>query len=139
MRWYGTPDYCSFIDISLREVPIQMISFDTYPLIADDANRHPIPFRNISNTRLKTNWYETLEIIREVSRARKLPFWAFALSTAHRIPGSHLYPTATVAGMKLQQYSNTRLRRAGTPVFHYWQPDPGFWSSMTRRSMRPAR
>ena len=125
MRWYGAPDYRSYIEVSRREVPIQMISFDKYPLIAD-AGKYKEPFRDLAETSLKTNWFETLEIVREVSRREKVPFWAFAISTAHRIgsnvyfPGGHAYPTATVAGMRLQQYANLAYGAQGLQYFTFW-------------------
>lgn len=126
MVWYGTPDYRSYIAISRREVPIPMISFDKYPVFADAAKVGPLPFRRTADTCLKTNWYETLEIVRDVSRREKVPFWAFALSTSHKIggnayfPSGHAYPAATVGGMKLQQYSNLAYGAQGLQYFTYW-------------------
>ena len=131
MRWYGTTDFRSYIRTSLKEVPIQMISFDKYPLIVCDHGETMPPFRNLAGESLKTNWFETLEIVREVSRETKKPFWAFAISSAHALgnsayspgkDGRHLYPVATVPAMKLQQYANLAYGAQGLQYYSYYPP-----------------
>lgn len=120
MRWYGVPDYRTYVETSRREIPIGLISFDKYPVIVK-GDRHPqVPYRDFTDTILKTNWFETLEIVRDVSRKEKVPFWAFSISTAHRVGWSHAYPTATVAEMKLQQYMNLAYGAQGLQYYSYW-------------------
>ena len=126
MIWYGTSDFRSYIALSRKEVPIPLISFDKYPLYADADILGAAPFRNYAATCMKTNWFETLEIVREVSRREKVPFWAFSLSTCHTIksntyfPNGNAFPTATVGGMKLQQYANLAYGAQGLQYFTYW-------------------
>ena len=122
MKWYGVPDFRSYVAESRKQIPIKLISFDKYPLIVDGRSRPPLPFRDLVDTMLKTNWFETLEIIRDVSQTEKVPFWAFSIATAHRIGISHCYPTATVAGMKLQQYANLAYGAQGLQYYTYWPP-----------------
>lgn len=125
MRWYGAPDYRSFIAESLKQVPIQMISFDKYPISLRRAKPPALPFRDLPGLSLNPNWYASLEVVRETSRATGKPFWAFALSVAHHIGEGVVYPAATEAGMKLQQYSNLAYGAQGLQYFTYWPPAPG--------------
>ncbi|MDR0574030.1 MAG: hypothetical protein LBG96_08395 [Tannerella sp.] len=76
-----------FID----EVPVPMVSFDHYCILADkDKNRS-----------IRPEYYENLEIIADESRKAGKPFWAFALSTAHWD-----YPVPTLSDLRLQVYSD---------------------------------
>ena len=119
-RWYGAPDLRAYIEASLREIPVRLMSFDTYPIRIPDPN-HVIkgPFRTMKGAEIKPVWFETLELVREFSRARKIPFWAFALATAHP-HSAYVYPTATVASMKLQQYANLAYGAQGLQYFTFW-------------------
>ncbi len=118
-RWYGTPDLRSYIARSLELIPTGLMSFDKYPLMVNGAETREPPFRNLPNATLKPTWFESLEIVREFSRGRKLPFWAFSLATAHVRP-TYVYPSATEAGMKLQQYVNLAYGAQGLQYFTYW-------------------
>jgi len=124
MTWYGAPNYRAFIAESLRLVPAEILSFDKYPISRRNQGLSLMPFRDVKGVSLNPTWYESLEIVRETSRAAKKPFWAFALSSAHHLGKKVVYPTATVAGMKLQQYSNLAYGAQGLQYFTYWQPVP---------------
>ena len=119
-RWYGAPDLRTYIEASLKDIPVQLMSFDTYPIRIPDPN-HALksPFRTMKGAEIKPIWFETLELVREFSRARKIPFWAFSLATAHP-HGTYTYPTATVASMKLQQYANLAYGAQGLQYFTFW-------------------
>ncbi|WP_299176872.1 hypothetical protein [uncultured Chryseobacterium sp.] len=92
--------YENYIDSFIEEVPIDFISFDHYPLVGNE---------------IRKEWYANLEIIRNASHKYKLPFWAFACSTIH-----YNYLQPTVAGIKLQQFSNLLYGAKGLQYFAYW-------------------
>ena len=51
-----------------------------------------------------------------MAKAKKLPFWAFALSLSSGV-GSEWYPVPTTAELRLQQFSNLVY---GAQGFQYW-------------------
>lgn len=64
----GTKTYQEHVDLFINEVPVQLLSFDHYPVIGDS---------------LRPEWYQNLEIFSEAARKANKPFWAFALAVAH--------------------------------------------------------
>jgi hypothetical protein len=103
----GTKTYQEHVDIFIKEVPLQLISFDHYPVLGDS---------------LRPNWYENLEIISEAARKAGKPFWAFALSVAHGP-----YPKPTVAQLRLQVFSDLAYGAQGIQYFTYWTPYDTTW------------
>lgn len=104
----GTPTYREHVARFLAEVPVQVLSFDHYPIVGE---------------RLRADWYESLEIIAAAARNARLPFWAFALSVAH-----NPYPVATVDGLRLQVFSNLAYGAAAIQYFTYWTPVSTHWN-----------
>lgn len=104
----GTKTYQEHVDIFVREVPVQFISFDHYPILGDS---------------LRANWYENLEIISEAARKSAKPFWAFALSVAHG-----KYPVPTIAQLRLQVFSDLAYGAQGIQYFTYWTPFDTTWN-----------
>ena len=98
----GTKTYQEHVDLFVREVPVEFISFDHYPVIGDS---------------LRANWYENLEIISEAARKAGKPLWAFALSVAHA-----KYPVPTVAQLRLQVFSDLAYGAQVIQYFTYWTP-----------------
>jgi hypothetical protein len=98
----GTKTYQEHVDLFVAEVPVQVISFDHYPVVGDS---------------LRANWYENLEIISEAARKAGKPFWAFSLSVAHGP-----YPVPTIPQMRLQVYSDLAYGAQGIQYFTYWTP-----------------
>ena len=105
---YGTPTYREYVHLFIKEVPIQLLSFDAYP---------------VGGNSLREDWYENLEIFSDEARKAEKPFWAFALATAH-----DPYPVPTVAQIKLQMYSNLAYGAQGLQYFTYWNPDTTHWN-----------
>ena len=103
----GTKTYKEYVDLFIKEVPIQNLSFDHYPVIGDS---------------LRLNWYENLEIISDAARKAGKPFWAFALSVAHGP-----YPIPTVAQLRLQIFSDLAYGAQGIQYFTYWTPLDTVW------------
>ncbi|MBK8884245.1 MAG: hypothetical protein IPN67_18340 [Bacteroidales bacterium] len=103
----GTKSYQEHVDLFIKEVPVQFISFDHYPVLGDS---------------LRANWYENLEIISDGARKAGKPFWAFALSVAHG-----KYPVATSAQLRLQVFSDLAYGAQGREYFTYWTPLDTTW------------
>ncbi|MDR1454873.1 MAG: beta-galactosidase [Tannerella sp.] len=100
---YGAPSYREYLEAFVREVPVTFISFDHYPVIEENGV-----------SRLREQWYANLEDIKYVSQKSGLPFWAYALSVAHRI-----YPVPTVGELRLQVYSNLAYGAQTIQYFAY--------------------
>jgi len=103
----GTKSYKEHVDLFTEEVPVQVLSFDHYPVVGDS---------------LRAGWYENLEIISESARRNGKPFWAFALSVAHGP-----YPVPTVAHLRLQVFSDLAYGAQGIQYFTYWTPYDTTW------------
>jgi hypothetical protein len=104
----GTKTYQEYTDLFIREVPVQFISFDHYPVIGDS---------------LRANWYENLEIISKAAEKAGKPFWAFALSVAHG-----RYPVPTLPQLRLQVFSDLAYGAQGIQYFTYWTPVDTTWN-----------
>ena len=103
----GTKTYQEHVDLFIKEVPIQLLSFDHYPVIGDS---------------LRPGWYENLEIFSGAARKAGKPFWAFALSVAHGP-----YPVPTLAQLRLQVFSDLAYGAQGIQYFTYWTPLDTVW------------
>lgn len=106
--WGSIDGYMSKLTSYLSQVPVRFISFDHYPVMEVDG---------VSS--LRREWYKNLEDIRRVSRARNMPFWAFALSLSHKLDGV-LYPIPTLAELRVQMFSNLAYGAQGFQYFTYW-------------------
>jgi hypothetical protein len=98
----GTRTYQEHVDLFVKEVPVQFISFDHYPIVGDS---------------LRANWYENLEVISRAATKAGKPFWAFALSVAHA-----KYPIPTLTQLRLQVFSDLAYGAQGIEYFTYWTP-----------------
>ncbi|MCE5249519.1 beta-galactosidase [bacterium] len=104
----GTPTYREYVDEFVRTIPVQVITFDHYPVIGD---------------KLRPEWYENLEIISAASRKANKPFWAFALAVAH-----DPYPVPTLSHLRVQIYSDLAYGAQGIQYFTYWTPRSTTWN-----------
>ncbi len=109
---WGTETYREHVRLFIGEVPLQLLSFDHYPVVAD----------TLGNRSLREGFYENLEIFSDEARKAGKPFWAFALTVAHKP-----YPVPTPAEISLQVYSNLAYGAQGIQYFTYWTPKPGTW------------
>lgn len=98
----GTPTYHEYVTTFEKEVPLEFLSFDYYP---------------IAGNTLRQEWYENLEIISDAARTDSKAFWAFALATPHAF-----YPTPTLAHLRLQVFNNLAYGAQGIQYFTYWTP-----------------
>ncbi len=102
----GTDDYHEYVRRFIDELGTGFVSYDHYSITAD----------SLGNTRLNPDYYQNLEIIAEETASAGIPFWAFALSTAH-----YSFPAATREHLRLQIFSNLAYGAQGVEYFTYWQ------------------
>jgi hypothetical protein len=94
--------YETYVDNFLNTVPVKVLSFDNYP---------------ITNSGIRSGFYQNLEIISSAAKDAGIPFWAFALSTAH---GD--YPVPTLSHLRFQVFSDLAYGAQGIEYFTYWHP-----------------
>lgn len=99
--------YREYVHRFIEEVGLPLVSFDFYPVTTDG---------------IRQMWYQNLQDIADESAAAGLPFWAFALSTAHRP-----YPLPTMASLRLQMYTNLAYGASVLQYFTYWNPGTQTW------------
>jgi hypothetical protein len=98
----GTKDYRKYVSECARQIPLQFLSFDYYPVLKD---------------RLSKTWYENLEQFSSEAKKAEKPFWAFALTTNY--DDGHLTPQ-TLSAMRLQVFSDLAYGAQGIQYFTYW-------------------
>lgn len=104
-----TCSYREYVHRFIDEVKLPMVSFDSYPVTFDGIR--------------SDGWYENLQIIHDESEAVGLPFWAFALATAH-----DPYPLPTMSSLRLQLYTSLAYGAQGLQYFTYWNPGTEIWN-----------
>ncbi|MBN1293375.1 MAG: beta-galactosidase, partial [Candidatus Latescibacteria bacterium] len=104
----GNPSYREHVELFVKTVPVQVLSFDHYPVMTKG---------------LRPEWSENLEIISEAARKAGKPFWAFALAVAH-----DPYPIPSIDHLRLQVYSNLAYGAQGIQYFTYWTPKSTRWN-----------
>ena len=104
----GSPTYDAHVKAFVKQVPVQTLSFDHYPVTVDGV---------------RPEWYENLDIISREARNAGKPFWAFVLAVAH---GS--YPIPTPAHLRLQAWTNLAYGAQGIQYFTYWTPTGTRWN-----------
>ena len=98
----GTKNYLDYVKACVKEVPLQFLSFDYYPVLKDHLSK---------------TWYQNLEQISGEAATAGKPFWAFALTTNY--DEDHLTPQ-TLAAIRLQVYSDLAYGAQGIQYFTYW-------------------
>ena len=102
----GVATYQEYLDDFVKTVPVSFLSFDHYPVVQPPGG--PAGLRPL--------WYENLEQASAVARRARVPLWAFALSTRH-----FNYPTATLAHLRVQAFSDLAYGAQTIQYFKYWQ------------------
>ena len=106
----GVATYREYLDDFVKTTPVSFLSFDHYPVIqlpGEAATLRPL-------------WYENLEQASAVARQARISLWAFALSTRH-----FKYPTATLAQLRVQAFSDLAYGAQTIQYFKYWQTSGG--------------
>lgn len=99
--------YDHYLGLYISSVPVDFISFDNYPLMNDVIHK---------------DWYANLESVRNASLRAKKEFWGFANATIFRT-----YRQPTLAGLRLQIFSNLLYGAQGIQYFTYWTLDDEYW------------
>lgn len=100
--------YAHYVRRFIDEVGLGLVSFDNYPVTFDGV---------------RPQFYANLEDISSEARRAGIPFWAFALATAH-----DPYPAATRASLRLQIFSNLAYGAQGIQYFTYTSPGTETWN-----------
>jgi hypothetical protein len=109
----GSPTYREHVVNFLKTIPTTFLSFDHYPIRQIDGKRT-----------LREDYYENIEIIADEAKKAGLPFWAFALATAHWD-----YPAPTLSDLRLQVYTDLAYGAQCIQYFTYWNPaDNSMWN-----------
>lgn len=106
LDWLGVSSYREYISSATKQLPLEQISFDYYPIISTTFKE-----------KVRSSWYSNLEIIRKASISTGTPFWGFVLVTSHAV-----YPKPTLASLRLQIYSNLAYGAKAITYFTYWTP-----------------
>ena len=93
----------SYLDAFMNTVPVEMLSFDTYPIT--------------SGPTVYPGFFGQLEEHSQAARVANVPLWCFALSTSHWD-----HPIPTLAHLRYQIYSNLLYGAQGLQYFTYWEP-----------------
>jgi hypothetical protein len=110
---WETPDYPTYVDRFLKEVPTQILSYDHYPVIQEGDNP----------AQLRGDYYHNLEICSAAARKAGRPMWAFALAVAH-----NPYPIPTVTHLRLQVFSDLAYGAQAIQYFTYWTYKSDVWN-----------
>ncbi len=105
----GTSTYREYVNTFIKEVPLQILSYDNYPITGDSIHS------------MRTGYYDNLEIFADEAKKAGKPFWAFAMATA--IKGA--YPIPTTAELRMQMFSDLAYGAQGLQFFTYWTPPCG--------------
>lgn len=99
---YAVESYEEYVRQFVTNIPLKILSFDFYPIVSNF---------------IAPSWYNNLEFIRSEAEKANIPFWAFALTSAHWD-----YPVPTVEHLRLQVYSNLAYGAKGIQYFTFWIP-----------------
>jgi hypothetical protein len=100
----GASSYQSYVESFINTVPVELLSFDHYPITT-------------SNNSYTYTFYKNLEIISSAARDAGVPFWAFARAVSY---ADYCIPTLT--HLRFQMFSNLAYGAQGLQYFTYWQP-----------------
>mgnify|MGYP000853803770 CR=1 FL=1 len=100
--------YEEYVNQFVTGIPLKLLSFDHYPIIGNS---------------LSIAWYENLELIKRIADKQHIPFWAFALTTAH-----DPYPIPDINQLRLQVFSNLAYGAKGIQYFTYWTQVSKTWN-----------
>jgi hypothetical protein len=112
---WETPDYQTYVDRFIAEVPTPMLSFDHYPIRRTGAD----PSTDVVNP----DFYQNLEICSAAARNANRQLQAFALLVAH-----NPYPIPTIEHLRLQAYSDLAYGAQVLQYFTYWTPVSDVWN-----------
>lgn len=104
----GCATYPEHVRRFMLEFRPDILSYDHYSILEGD--------------RLRGDYFQNLEWIRQISLEFGTPFWAFALTCPHKP-----YPMPSLGHIRFQAWSNFAYGAKGLQYFTYWTPSPGTW------------
>lgn len=110
----GTPNYIAYVHDFLDRVKPRYLSFDNYPLYYIDGQE---------DLTIDRSMFENLEVIRDISIEREIPFWAFTMTTHHRV-GKRVHPDPTMGHLRYHVFCSLAYGAQGIEHFTYWQAKP---------------
>lgn len=114
-----TTTYSEYLDDFAATVEPAMISYDNYPLKKNFFDKN-------------SSYYENFELAYRKAKAMGVPLWAFVCSVRHeqkKDSSPTLYPQPTLAGMRLQAFSDLAYGAQAVQYFTYASPveDTGWY------------
>ncbi len=123
------PDHWSYVNLLPTYANAQQLGCESYP---EHVRRFMVEYRPevlsfdhygiLEGDRLRGDYFQNLEWIRQASVEHGVPFWAFALTCPHRP-----YPLPTAGHIRFQAWSDFAYGAKGLQYFTYWTPRPGTW------------
>lgn len=105
----GDGKYEAYCTKLLENVPVDMLSFDNYPIKYKD-------YPNENEIEIRDTWFENLEIIRKVALKYNKPIWAFILSTR-----CSNYTPCELQYMRIQAYADLAYGAKCLQYFTYYK------------------
>ncbi len=115
----GVENYAEYVYRFLREVPVEVLSYDCYP---------------VKQAGVESSWYGgSLDTVAGAARVFHKPLWVFIASvgwgkTPDPNDGSCM-PVPTLGGLRVQVYTNLAYGATGIEYFMYWtwkSPPPDY-------------
>ncbi len=107
-------------------VPLQVLSFDIYPV---RSYKQVLAYADgkvdtMTRVTLHPLFYKNLQIFSEEAKRAGKPFWAFSLATPHSLNpmDTTVYPQPEKSHIRLQMYSNLAYGAQALQYFTYWTP-----------------
>jgi len=123
------PDHWSYVNLLPTYANATQLGCATYP---EHVRRFMLEFRPevlsfdhyciLEGDRLRGDYFQNLEWIRQNALEFGTPFWAFSLTCPHKP-----YPVPTLGHIRFQVWSNFAYGAKGLQYFTYWTPQPGTW------------
>jgi hypothetical protein len=104
----------------VNKVPQKFMAFNTYPITVeslDPVNKHA------GYRLLAKGWYGVLEVFLKKYQQSGLPFWTFAVSSAHQS-----FPAPVTSDLRMEIYTSLAYGAQGIQYFTYWSQGGGFYA-----------
>lgn len=128
----GFADYEGYLDFYIEKLSPAFLSYAYYPIVKDLEGKAQL-YADL--------WFPSLEKVSVKAKRERMPFWTFALSTAHtplhdpNRPNVENYdehfPIPTIEHLRIQMWNNLAYGAQVLQYFTYWSPkrteDSYFW------------
>ena len=95
--------YTDYVTKSVRELDRPIISYDNYPICETDGR-----------ITVRSNFYQNLEEVSQVSRSTGRPFWAYGMIKSHLV-----YPEPTVEHLRYETFNALAYGAQGIQYYRY--------------------